>query len=92
VTLQRMQELNTGSTAATLRDQADNEPPDSDERRAIFYAARSPSPSMLPPSSTQAPAEEQSEWQSDVQADFGNKLKSAVDSMLQSYPYIGFIV
>lgn len=45
-----------------------------------------------------APAEEQPEWQSDLQVDFGHdelnkELKSAVDSILQAYPkYIGFII
>ena len=107
VTLQRMQELNTGSTAAILRDQADNEPPDSDERRAIFYAAHSPSPSMLPRPSSPAPAKGQPKWKSDSQVDLGYKFKpsfddvlqpeafskSAVHSMLQAFPkYIGFIV
>ena len=47
VTLQRMQELNNGSTAAILRDQAGNGPPVSDEKKTIFYAARSLS--LLPP-------------------------------------------
>jgi hypothetical protein len=93
VTLQSMYELNTGSTAAILRDQAGNEPSDSDEGRAKFNVAHSPSPSMLPQSSTPAPAEEQAKWQSDPQVDLGYELKSAVDSMLQAFPkYIGFIV
>jgi hypothetical protein len=48
-TLQRtlMQELNNGSTAAILRDQAGNGPPVSDEKKSIFYAAHSLS--LLPP-------------------------------------------
>jgi hypothetical protein len=55
--------------------------------------SRSRSLSMSRRSSTLAPAEEQPEWQSDLQVDFGHELKSAVDSMIQSYPkYIGFIV
>ena len=68
------------STAATLRDQADNEPPDS------------PSPSKLRQLSNLAPAEEQPEWQSDI-VDFGHELKSAVDNILHAYPkYTGFII
>jgi hypothetical protein len=43
-------------------------------------------------SSSPTPAEEQPEWQSDLE-DFGNELKSAFDNTLQAYPkYIGFIV
>jgi len=38
VALQGKRELNTGFTAAIL-DPADNEPPVSDEKKAIFYAA-----------------------------------------------------
>jgi hypothetical protein len=64
VTLQRKQELNTGSTAAILRDQAGNEPPVSDEVNAIFYAAHSSSPSILRRSSTPSLAVEVSSLRS----------------------------
>jgi hypothetical protein len=80
-------------TAAILRDQAGNGPPVSDEKKTIFYAAHSPSSSMLRRSSTPALAEEQLERQSDLQVEFGHNLKPAVNSILQVYPkYIGFIV
>ena len=58
----------------------------------------SPSPTMSPRSQGSsspalALAEDQPEWQSDLQVDFGHELKTAVDEMLQAYPkYISFIV
>jgi hypothetical protein len=58
VTLQRMQELNTGSTAAILRDQTEKEPAVPDEKKAIFIAAHSPSSSTLRSSSTLSPTVE----------------------------------
>jgi hypothetical protein len=94
VTLQRMQELNTGSTAAILRDGADkhiNEPPVSGEKKAIFCAAHFPYPSMLGRSSIPAPVEERQSL-SDL-ADFRQEFDSAIDSIFQAYPkYIGFIL
>ena len=56
VALQRMQELNTYSTAAILCDQAGYEPPVFDVKKAIFYTAHPPSPSTLRRSSTPSPA------------------------------------
>jgi hypothetical protein len=82
-----MQVLNTGSTAAILRDQADNESPVPDEKKTIFYAVHSPSPSMLRRSPTPVPAEEQPKWQT-AQRDradsfaMGRKIRQLVDMVL----------
>jgi hypothetical protein len=58
VTLQRKQKLSTRSTAAILRNQAGNDPPVSDEEKAVLYAAHAPYPSTLRRSSTPSPAVE----------------------------------
>lgn len=57
VTLQSSN-LNPSSIAAVLHNQAGYQPPVSDEKKSMFYAAHFPPPSMLPRSPTPSPVVE----------------------------------